>query len=96
MSSGTAYKILQYLQSYDLQGKGPEYNCNSPLRAGSNSHGFTVTITDDEHGAWFDHVTGEKGSLYELAEKLGIETPKLLPPNVAGMFTRPPSSRCSG
>lgn len=76
MSSGTAYKILQHLQSYDLQGKGPEYNCNSPLRAGSNSHGFTVTITDDEHGAWFDHVTGEKGSLYELAEKLGIETPK--------------------
>lgn len=75
----TADKILRHLQSYELDGKAPKYSCNSPLRPGSNSHGFTVTITDDEHGAWYDHVTGEKGSLYELAEKLGIETPKREP-----------------
>lgn len=72
----TSNKILDYLRSYELEGKAGKYACNSPLRAGSNSHGFTLTITDDEHGAWFDHVTGEKGSLYELAEKLNIEVPK--------------------
>ncbi len=72
----TAQQILSFLESYELQGKAPNYSANSPLRPGSNSHAFTVTITDDEHGAYFDHVTGEKGSLYELAELLHIETPK--------------------
>lgn len=74
--TSTADKILQYLERFELQGRAPHYNANSPLRPGSNSHGFTVTISDDEHGAYFDHVTGEKGSLYELAALLGIETPK--------------------
>lgn len=49
----------------------------SPLRPGSDSTGFALRLDDDgEHGAYTDHVTGEHGSLYELAEKLGIDTPK--------------------
>lgn len=74
----TAQKILDYLQSFDLkeESKG-KYRCNSPLRAGSNSHAFAVTIHDEEHGAYFDHVSNDKGSLYDLASKLNIELPDL-------------------
>lgn len=72
----TAQKILQHLERFELKGNGKEFTANSPLRAGSNSHAFSVTIESDEYGAYFDHVTGEKGSLYELAALLGIETPK--------------------
>lgn len=73
----TAERILQYLQAYDLKAEGDgKYRANSPLRAGSNSHGFTLKITGDEYGAWNDHAGGESGSLYELAEKLGIDVPR--------------------
>lgn len=52
---------------------GGRYRLNSPLRPGSNSRGFVVTIDPDgEHGTYFDHVTEDGGSLYELAERLGI------------------------
>lgn len=35
-----------------------------------------ITVADDgEHGAYHDHVTGESGSLYDLAQKLGIALP---------------------
>jgi DNA-binding PadR family transcriptional regulator len=78
----TAAKVLLALQAYDLkQQSGTEYRLNSPLRAGSNSHGFTLHVhTDGEHGTWFDHVSGEKGSLYQLAEKLGIQPSRLEQP----------------
>lgn len=72
----TAQKVLQALAPFELKGRGPEYKCNSPLRAGSDSGGFSLVIEGDEHGAWNDFPTGESGSLYELAERLGIETPK--------------------
>lgn len=72
----TADKVLKHLESFELKGRAGQYTSNSPLRPGSNSHGFSVKIIDDEHGAWTDFPTGEKGSLYELAERLGIETPK--------------------
>lgn len=75
----TAQQVLDALRPYALEKNGSEWRCNSPLRVGSNSHGFTLTIDDDEHGAWIDHVSGEKGSLYELAAKLGIEPPKRAP-----------------
>jgi len=73
----TAQKILDYLRSFDLKEESNgKYRCNSPLRAGSNSHAFAVTIEGDEHGAYFDHVAGEGGTLYDLAQKIGIEVPK--------------------
>lgn len=71
----TAQAILSALSGYDLKQEGQgRYRCNSPLRPGSNSHAFTLTIEGDEHGAWKDHVSDESGSLYELARRLNIET----------------------
>ncbi len=72
--SGTAQKVLAALETYDLKPEGDgKYRSNSPLRPGSNSRGFTLTIDDDEHGAYFDHVSQDTGSLYELARALGVE-----------------------
>lgn len=72
--SGTAQKVLTALESYDLKPEGDgKYRSNSPLRPGSNSRSFTLTIDDDEHGAYFDHVSQEAGSLYDLARVLGVE-----------------------
>lgn len=76
----TATNILRYLEGnpalqikHEKQG---QYRLNSPLRPGSNSHAFTLKVDPDgEHGAYTDHVTGEAGSLYELAAQLGIEHP---------------------
>lgn len=51
-----------------------QYRGNSPFRPNSDSESFTLTITDGEHGAWFDHVQGKGGTLYELANHLGIRT----------------------
>ena len=51
-----------------------EWRGNSPLRPGSDSKAFSVRIEDDgEHGTWHDHVSGESGSLYQLAERMGVE-----------------------
>ena len=80
-AQSTADAVLQHLASYNLKtepsnGSGNNYRCNSPLRPDSDSMGFTLKIADEEHGTWLDHVSDESGSLYELAEKLGIETPK--------------------
>lgn len=68
----TREKILAVLSGYEERPAGT-YRLNSPLRAGANSHSFVLKIDDDEHGAYYDHVSSESGSLYELAEKLGIE-----------------------
>lgn len=78
--SGTAGQILTRLASYRLRevGRG-SYRANSPFRPGSDSESFTVTVDDDEHGAYYDHVTGERGSLYELAERLGVARPERQP-----------------
>jgi hypothetical protein len=72
----TAEQVLAALALYDLKREGKEYRCNSPLRPGSNSHGFRVTIDDGEHGAYHDHVSGDSGSLYDLAKALGIALPE--------------------
>ena len=76
----TAQKVLSILEGYNLKkGKDNQYQCNSPLRAGSDSMAFTVKIEDDEHGTYHDFVSGESGSLYDLASKLGIATPIVSP-----------------
>lgn len=67
-----ADQVLEALRPYDLQGRSGQYRCNSPLRPGSNSHGFSLIIEGDERGAWTDHVSGASGSLADLAEQLGI------------------------
>jgi hypothetical protein len=77
MQEGTAARVIRALASFDLKEEGRNrYRANSPLRAGSDSHAFTLVVDDDEHGAYHDHVTGEAGSLYELAAALGIDTPR--------------------
>ncbi|MDX2137956.1 MAG: AAA family ATPase [Chloroflexota bacterium] len=69
----TADKVLKALEAYNLTQEGDNrYRCNSPLRAGSDSESFSVIIDGAEHGAYKDHVSGDSGSLYQLAEKLGI------------------------
>jgi len=69
--------ILNHLAGYELKDEpGGQYRCNSPLRAGANSHSFTIRFDDDEHGAWFDHVEGQGGSIYDLAKKLNIALPQ--------------------
>jgi replicative DNA helicase len=75
----TAEQVLNALQAYDLKSAGGgKYRANSPLRPGANSHSFCVVINDEEHGAYDDKTHGDHGSLYELAAKLGIETPQRL------------------
>ncbi len=68
----TAEEVLRYCELKQQGGPG-SYRGNSPFRSGSDSQGFTLIIEDDEYGAWYDHVSGEGGSLYELADHLNIE-----------------------
>ncbi len=78
----TADQVLAYLESFGLKKEGPgKYRSNSPLRPGSDSHSFALILDMNkepagEYGAYNDFVSGEKGSLYDLAEKLGIEVPR--------------------
>jgi hypothetical protein len=75
--SSTAARILTALVPYDLKSEreSGKYRCNSPLRPGSNSHAFTLILHDGEHGAYFDHVSDDSGTLYDLAQRLGIALP---------------------
>jgi hypothetical protein len=71
----TAARILAALAPYDLKAEREpgKYRCNSPLRPGSNSHAFTLILHDGEHGAYFDHVSDDSGTLYDLAQRLGLD-----------------------
>ena len=72
----TADLVLQALEPHGLKPDGAgKYRSNRPWSPGSDSKGLTLTINDPEHGAYNDHVSGEGGSLYQLAERLGIERP---------------------
>lgn len=72
----TAEKVLGALSPfYPVVSRDGTIRCNSPFRVGSDSHSFVVKIEDDEHGTFYDHVDEIGGSLYELAAKLGIQTP---------------------
>lgn len=76
MNEGTAARVLRALEAFGLKQEGPgRYRSNSPLRVGSDSFGFSLTIDNDEHGAYHDHVSGDAGSLYDLAAALHIDTP---------------------
>lgn len=55
---------------------------NSPFRSGSDSESFVLSATDDEHGTFFDHVENAGGSLYQLAERLGVALPERAPATV--------------
>lgn len=73
----TADLVKSALGMYGLKPAGRnEWRCNSPLRPNSDSRSFALTIDDDEHGAYHDHVSGDSGSLYELAKLLGIPLPE--------------------
>ena len=72
----TAESFLAALEQYGLKQVGDgKYKSNAWRRPGSNSHAVSITIKDGEHGAWFDHVSGEAGTLYEGADDLGIARP---------------------
>lgn len=76
MNEGTAARVIRALDAFGLKQEGPgRYRSNSPLRPGSDSFAFRLTIDDDEHGAYKDFVSGDAGSLYELAGALHIDTP---------------------
>ncbi len=79
--NSTGARVLGYLQQHDIKPDGKnKWRSNSPLRPGSNSHAFTVLLHDDgEHGAYFDFVSYDKGSLYQLAELIGVDRPKSQP-----------------
>ncbi|MDP9314181.1 MAG: hypothetical protein M3R24_25420, partial [Chloroflexota bacterium] len=79
MTSSTADRVVEELAPFKLkQVDDRTYRCNNPWRPGSNSQAFTLTIDcDGEHGAYFDHVSHEKGSLYDLAARLGVDPPSL-------------------
>lgn len=49
-----------------------QYRCNAPYRSGSDSNSLALTIHGGEHGQWYDHVEKTGGSLYSLAERLGV------------------------
>ncbi len=74
----TAERVIEAVEQR-AQGKmrGDVWRGNSPLRAGSDSNAFKITITGPEHGTWIDFVRdkNESGSLYELAERLGVPLP---------------------
>lgn len=77
MTQSTADKVLQAIQAKGLKHwyeKDGEWRGSSPIRSGSDGDNFALTLHGDEKGTWYDHKTGQGGSLYELAEKLGIET----------------------
>lgn len=75
----TAEKVIDVLRAHSLkEEKGGKYRSNSPLRPGSNSHGFCLIVhPDGEHGAYHDKVSNDFGTLYTLAEKLNIDVPRL-------------------
>jgi KaiC/GvpD/RAD55 family RecA-like ATPase len=64
-----------------------QYRGNSPFRADSDSKGFTLVVSDcGEKGAYIDHARdNERGSLYDLAKRLGIEPT----PHEVGTSKRP-------
>ena len=54
------------------------YTIRSPLRADKRPS-FDCRPDDTDGGAWRDHSTDESGSLYELAQRLGVEAPTSTP-----------------
>ena len=86
----TANNVINAMQAYGIKQKSANnYNSNSPLRANSDSMSFVLKIEDDEHGTYYDHVAEQGGSLYQLAEILGIDTPKASVQNTKRAYDSP-------
>lgn len=78
----TWLNVQSRLEGFGLRKDGgDQWRCNNPWRAGADGMSFRLKVAPDgEHGTFFDHNSDEKGSLYDLAEKLNIEpTRKLVP-----------------
>lgn len=74
--ASTADQVLEKLKPYGLkQEPGGQFRSNRPWSPGSDSNGLSIKIDDCEHGVYTDYVSGESGSLFDLAGKLGISTP---------------------
>lgn len=77
---GTLDQVLAAWQGWKYI-KG-EYIGNCPWKAGSDSKSFCLKAdtADQEHGAWIYFANaGEKGSLYDMAKRMGIEVPSEKP-----------------
>lgn len=72
--------IHAHLDGYGMKADGAEqFRCNCPWRTGSDAMSLRIKVAaDGEHGTYYDHVSEEKGSLYELAEKLNITPARTL------------------
>ncbi len=80
---GTLQNVQGALSGCNMKPHGRnEWRGNSPFRTGSDSNSFVLKADDDEHGTYFDHVEGAGGSLYQLAERLGIPLPERAPATV--------------
>ncbi|MEO0562207.1 MAG: AAA family ATPase, partial [Chloroflexota bacterium] len=72
------HSVLAALEPYKLRQQGSnQYRCNSPLRKGSDSESFVVTLDDADGGKWYDHVDEVGGSLHQLAVELGLITERV-------------------
>jgi len=74
----TAEKVIEAWRlrtSKPIRQRGQYWRGPSPLRGDSDSTGFVLHITGDEHGAWKDFVSGRSGSLYTLAREMGVPLP---------------------
>ncbi len=73
MTKPTSTQVLELLQQFDLRNEGNgQYRSNRPWSKNSDSLGLAVKIDGPEFGTYFDHVDDKGGSLYDLAERLGI------------------------
>ena len=64
--------VRSILEAYDLKPDGgDQWRCNNPWRVGADSRSFRIQISPDgEQGVYFDHNSGEKGTLYSLAKQI--------------------------
>jgi replicative DNA helicase len=72
---GTASAVLDALRPHGLKANGGnQYHANAVWRNG-DSFGVSLRIDDEETGVYYDHVAGTGGTLYDIADLLGIEHP---------------------
>jgi hypothetical protein len=70
----TADTICDYFHATRLGAADSRtFRTNAPWRSDSDSKSLVVTIHGAEHGRYYDHVEKSGGSLYALAERLGVE-----------------------
>lgn len=76
----TGERVESYLLAHGFKRKNGELQGNCPWREGADSESFWVSIhPDGEHGTYKDFSHNDAGSLYELADRLGIERTQSAP-----------------